>query len=242
LVSLANIIKNKDQDYTVEEKKAIMEGKKFYMDYKESKNFEDLNSPDSRVKMKLVHIDRTSIATGFATTVVDASVEECAAHAFSKLGNREHKRVRQKQGISFLKVINVNPHTLHFATTRELGVPGLSPRDTRSKVIWSKDKNGNILVDASDTSDLNDKFPVKTGNVLATAHSLWVCEPLEPIAGVAQTALTAIVKAELRGNIPSSIMKRIAPKFLTQVSDFRKKFDKSEEIDAANRELLQEEM
>ena len=82
LASLANIIKNEPQDYSEEEKVAIRKGKEFYEKCKEDENFDDLKSPDERVKMKLVHVDVDSVVTGVATTVVNASVEECAAHEF----------------------------------------------------------------------------------------------------------------------------------------------------------------
>ena len=78
--ALANIIKNVPQHYTDEEEEAIREGKEFYEECKENKNFDKLKSPDSRVKMKLVHVDGASHGTAVATTVVDASVEECAAY------------------------------------------------------------------------------------------------------------------------------------------------------------------
>ena len=79
---LANIIKNEPQDYTDEEEDAIRKGKEVYEKCKKEENFDDLKSPDERVKMKLVHVDGASSGTAFANTIVDASVEECAAYEF----------------------------------------------------------------------------------------------------------------------------------------------------------------
>ncbi|GMI39438.1 hypothetical protein TrCOL_g10183, partial [Triparma columacea] len=70
--SLANIIKNEPQDYTDEEKVAISKGKEFYENCKKEENFDELKSPDEKVKMKLVHVDGASSGTAFATTVIDA--------------------------------------------------------------------------------------------------------------------------------------------------------------------------
>ena len=56
LAKLAEIIKNEEQDYDDDEKEAIRKGKEFYEKCKESENFEELESPDDRVEMKLVHV------------------------------------------------------------------------------------------------------------------------------------------------------------------------------------------
>ncbi|GMI43365.1 hypothetical protein TrCOL_g9828 [Triparma columacea] len=98
LASLANIIKNKPQDYSEEEKLAIRKGKEFYEKCKEDENFDDLKSPDERVMMKLVHVDGASSGTGVASTVVDASVEECAAYEFY-LDSRENRKILKERGI-----------------------------------------------------------------------------------------------------------------------------------------------
>ncbi len=108
---LANVIKNEPQDYTEEEEKAVRKGKKFYEKCKEGRNFNDLKSPDKRVQMKLVHVDGASSGTGFATTIVDASVEECAANEIVGLDSREKVMKAKKSGITFLKVVKHNPHT-----------------------------------------------------------------------------------------------------------------------------------
>ncbi|GMI41984.1 hypothetical protein TrCOL_g13771 [Triparma columacea] len=165
LASLTNIIKNERQDYTDEEKAAIRKGKEFFEKCKEDKNFDDLKSPDERVKMKLVHVDGASSGTGFATTVVDASVDEY-------------------------------------------------------------------------TEDLKEEFPVKTGNVTVKGHSVWVFEPLQSVGDVSQTSVTFTTKVDLGGVIFSSIVNKIAPRFLAQVSDLRKKFNKSKEIDTFKRQQI----
>ncbi|GMI40334.1 hypothetical protein TrCOL_g12993 [Triparma columacea] len=63
LEALTNILRNEPQDYTKEEKQAIRKGKEFYEKCKEGRNFDELKSPDERVKMKLVHVDGESVAT-----------------------------------------------------------------------------------------------------------------------------------------------------------------------------------
>jgi hypothetical protein len=235
---LANIIKNEPQDYTEEEEKAIRKGKKFYEKCKKDGNFNDLKSPDERVKMRLVHVDGASSGTCFATTVVDASVEECAASKVSILGSREDARNAKKWGLTFLKTINVNHHTLYYITTRNLGLPGFALRDGRSKVIWCKQDNGKVIVDVSHTKELEREYPVKAENVLVKIHTVWVFEPLDPIGGVPQTSVTLTTHVDLGGIFFSSVINQLAPRFLTIVSDLREKFDKSKEIDTFKRQQI----
>jgi hypothetical protein len=235
LASLANIIKNEPQDYTDEEKVAIRKGKEFYEKCKEDENFDDLKSPDERVKMKLVHVDGASSGTGFATTVVDASVEECAAYEFY-FGSREFRKTSKERGITEYHVKNGNDHTFYYITTRELGLPGFAPRDGRSKVTWFKQHDDKIIIDVADTDQIQVDFPTKDGNVLGKAHTVWVFEPLHTVGDVPQTSVTFTTKVDLGGVFYSSIMNKIAPRFLAQVSDLRKKFDKSKEIDAFKRQ------
>ncbi|GMI44741.1 hypothetical protein TrCOL_g7074 [Triparma columacea] len=235
---LANVIKNEAQHYTDKEKVAIRKGKEFYEKCKVDKNFDDLKSPDERVTMKLVHIDGASSGTGYATTVVDASAEECAANIIVGLDSREKVEKAKKKAITFLKVIKVNPHTNYYVTTRELGLPGLVPRDNRSQHIWLKQEDGKVIIDQADTQDLKETFPVKAGNVLLDFHGVWFFEPLEPIGDVPQTSVTFTIKADLGGVIFSSIMNKIAPRFLAQVSDLRKKFDRSKDIEIFKRQQI----
>jgi hypothetical protein len=221
LENLAKIMRNEQQNYTEEEKLAIRKGKEFYEKCKEERNFDDLQTPDERVKVKLAHVDGASSGTALATTVVDASVEECAASEFAKLGNREHKRNAKNSGITDLNVVTVNPCTLFFIFTRDFGLPGFAPRDGRSKVTWFKQQDGKVIIDVADTDELQVDFPVKAGNVLAKAHTVWVFEPLDPIGGVLQTSVTLTTKMDLGGIFFSSIVNKIAPRsiFVVKVTD-----------------------
>ncbi|GMI47646.1 hypothetical protein TrCOL_g5426 [Triparma columacea] len=232
---LVNIIKNEPQDYSEEEKVAIRKAKEIYEKCKDDEKFDELKSPDERVKMKLVHVDGASSGSGFATTVVDASVEECAANEITSLNSRNEMKKAKMNGITTMKVVNVNPHTFYYITTRKLGIPGFVPRDGRSKVTWFKQHDGKAIIYFTDTEDLKEEFPVKTGNVTVKGHSVWVFEPLDPVGGVPQTSVTFTTKVDLGGVVFSSIVNKIAPSFLAQVSDLRKKFDRSRDIDASTR-------
>ena len=155
--ALANIIKNVPQHYTDEEEAAIEKGKEFYEECKESKNFDKLKSPDSRVKMKLVHVDGASHGTGVATTVVDACVEECAAYEFY-MDSREFKRTSKGRGVAKYNVKHVSDHTFYYFLTRELGLPGFAPRDGRSTITWLEQDGGKFIIDVEDTEELKEEF------------------------------------------------------------------------------------
>ena len=79
---------------------------------------------------------------------------------------------------------------------------------------------------------------MKAANVLVKIHTVWVFEPLGPIGDVPQTSVIFTTNVDLGGVFYSSIMNKIAPRFLGVVSDLRKKFDKSKEIEALNRQQI----
>jgi hypothetical protein len=72
-----------------------------------------VKSPDPEVKMKLVHVEGASIATGTAMTVVDASVEECAAWVCTDLDSRETRSKMKQYGLVDFNVKHINSHSLY---------------------------------------------------------------------------------------------------------------------------------
>ena len=92
LTKLVKIIKNEEQEYDDEEKRVIKEGKEFHEKCQRIEKMKILSSPDSRVEMKMVHVDKESLGSGIASAVVDATVEECAANEIIGLDSREKRR------------------------------------------------------------------------------------------------------------------------------------------------------
>jgi len=191
---------------------------------------------DPKVNLKLVHLDGESLVTGVVTTVVDTSVEECAANEFCSLYSRKFKRSARDRGITDFTVKCINDHSLYYLTTRNLGVliPGFAEREFRLKATWKKDDLGNALVYFEDTSECDITHPVKSKSVVTSVQTFWFFEPLPSIGGVPQTKVTLTSKVNLRGAIPSRIMNALAPRFASTVSDLRKKFDRNRSIDTAN--------
>jgi hypothetical protein len=162
-------------------------------------------------------------------------VEECAAYEVN-LDSRENRKILKERGITEYHIKKPNAHTQYYITTRNLGLPGFAPRDGRSKMTWFKQEDGKVIIDVADTDKLQVDFPVKAGNILVKIHTVWVFEPLDPIGGVPQTSVTFTTKVDLGGVFYSSITNKLAPRFLATVSDMRKKFDKSQEIDIFKRQ------
>uniref|UniRef100_A0A7S2QVG9 Protein kinase domain-containing protein n=1 Tax=Triparma pacifica TaxID=91992 RepID=A0A7S2QVG9_9STRA len=225
---LVNIIRNEEQEYNEEEKRAIKKGKEFYEKCKVIEKIKKLSCADKRVEMKLVQLDGESLVTGIATTVVDASVEECAAFQYF-LDSREHKKKSEERKILEQQIRHVNSHTLYYSTTRQISTVSRY-RDWRSKVTWLKEVDGSICIDFSDTKDTMEEFPVKEGNVLASAHTVWIFEPEDPIGEIPQTRVTFTSRVDAGGNVPAKAMTYISKRFGAVVSKLRMKFDKGDEI------------
>ena len=85
--------------------------------------------------------------------------------------------------------------------------------------------------------DCEDPDIADKGFVRASAHTLFSFKRLPAIGGVPQTLVTFNTRVSLNGVIRSSIMRRNTVGILTKLSGMRKKFDKSEEIDAARHEM-----
>merc|ERR1711871_168124 len=133
----------------------------------------------------------------------------------------------------------MSDHTLYYFTTRDFGFL-LKPRDSRSKVTWMKEEEGNIVLDVSDTKDFMDGYPRREGNVLLSGHTVWIFKPLEPVGEIPQTAVSLVTRVDAGGNVPTVAMNHNLKKFLSSLSDLKKIFDKTKEIDAYKRSKEEE--
>ena len=235
MMSVANTIKNEPQNYTQEEDAAIKKGIELYEKCKEMAmldKFDKVKSPDDKVNMKSVPIEG-SLATGLATAVIDASVEESVAYEYADLYSRSFNKKSKERGITFLHVKKISDHSQYYSSTRSLGIPGFSLREARNKITWKK-LNDKVMFVVSDTNDLLEEFPIGKGNVLIQSHIVWMFEKMEPIGNVPQTAVTLSAQFNLGGVFSSKsaslLTKVAAPKYLSLLSDLRQRFDKSKEI------------
>ena len=88
-----------------------------------------------------------------------------------------------------------------------------------------------------DTSDKEAAFPRDKNAIQGSVYSLWFFKPLDYIGDVPQTAVTFIINADLGGKIPIAVANRVIPKFVSIAHLLRLKFDKSEQIEAYERQI-----
>jgi hypothetical protein len=185
--------------------------------------------------MKAVHLDGESLVTGVATTVIDASPEDAASDLYQSLYSRAFQRSAKSYGILDLEVKHTNPHSLYYLTTRDLGVPGLAPREFRTRVIWTRIKEGRIFLNIVSTQDLDKEIALKKTSVIGNTISTWCFDPVEDLHGIPQTTVTFTSHVDIKIAVPSIVMNRLTRNFGGQLSDLRKKLDRSLEVDTIKR-------
>ena len=238
VASLAKIIKEKSQDYSLEEEALVRRGKNFLEKIQEGHKKLELKSPDNRVKMTSVTLEEETIASGIATTTVDATPEECAASQYYGTNSRRQRELDKTNNVYQREVSQVNEHKLHWLTRRDMGVLRFAPREFKVKLIWKKEDNGNVYLFIFSSDDNVEDFKPSAKCVTAAVETVWLFEPMQAVGTVAQTRVTFASKVDLKGFIPSAVMNLLTINFLASASNLRKQFDKSKEIDASNRSVI----
>ena len=76
--------------------------------------------------MDLIYQDGSTAAVGRAVTVVDATIETCAAWEFTKM-TRERLKLHYDKGGLEREIVKLNNHSNLYFSAREFGVPGFAP-------------------------------------------------------------------------------------------------------------------
>jgi len=134
--SLARIMERGPQTYSAEEH-AMVNKVQVKLGMFEWKDFDELDSPDHLVKMG-ARFDEEEAGIVRASTVVDASVFECAAWDLLKTSRAQTKA--KKNVVSSFTKINDHNSLCHFM--REIKIPGFSPREFLTRVVWRKQEQG----------------------------------------------------------------------------------------------------
>ena len=242
LLALAETVRSEPQEYTSEEKEMIQKSRDFYNLYasasKNNNNYKRVKTPDSRVTTKGIHIDGDHMAAGKTTTVVDADVATCLAYCYIK-DSRAARESRKKKRILEAAVRKINDHSQLYLSIRDIKVPGLANREWRCRALWEAcGENGAYFLTFFDTQDLNEEFPVKANNVVASSHTVYLFEPLEKIGSIPQTRVTTVARVDIKGSVQTIFMKRLMVGYSIGVSMMRQTYDRSDEIDAENRLLI----
>ena len=172
-----------------------------------------------------------------AKSVVDASVETCAAETLNLMSRACMRSAFADGRVDQRKLLQLNKHGVIFQEVFDLGVEGKNnyfQAVTKNVCRWVNDKT---LVVACESADHPDFVTYKDVRRVGKT-SLLKFEQLLPLRGVSQTEVS--YTEELRGikdlEGGSTVERRSAVKRLKFVSNMRMFFDSSRLIDKKGRE------
>ena len=224
------------QEVYSEEEEALLQRvcQKFEGSLEEIK-WKRLNSPDTFVKMDGIFEEgRSTAMIGRAVTIVDASIEECAAWEHARMSRKRMKEHHNFGGLE-KSVVKLTNHSELYYLVVDLGGKTIAPREWLTKVVWKMVSEDTMMVGFEDTKDNNFPPGAGKGYVRASSGCLWKYERLPEVLGIPQTRVTYTQQVDLKGFIPSFVMNSKLTETLKHLSNMRKKFDKSLEIDAGRR-------
>ena len=224
-----------DEVYSEEEEALIQRVRqKFEVSLDESK-WKLLKSPDIFVKMESIFEEEKKSAAGIgrAITVVDASLEECAAWELARMTREVIKR-QIDFGCLDREIVKLNNHAELFHNVIDLGVRGFDCREWLLKGVWKMIDQNTMLTGFEDIE--HGDFPIGAKNhVRASAGAFWKYEQLDDVAGIPRTRVTYIQQMDLKGFIPHAVINSKTVGTLGYLSDMRKKFDRTLDIDKSRR-------
>ena len=238
LMSLAQAIRTQPQKYTLREKEIVTRGQEFFQDCnRNSSAYKTLRSPDPGVVIRAMHARGDSVATGVATTVIDADVATCLAHEFTK-DSRAATAKRKSNRTVNVALRKLNDHSHLYLTVRNLGIRGLFDREFRVRGVWQLYTDGAAILVYEDTTDLDQEYPPKAGNVVASIQTACFFKPLSSVHGIPQTKVTFVARADLKGFISAIFSNPLAGKVFSNLPELRRRFSQGHRIDAANRLVI----
>ncbi|GMI34758.1 hypothetical protein TeGR_g897, partial [Tetraparma gracilis] len=193
--------------------------------------FRPIDSRDHLVKMFVFLPEDKSAAVMRASAVFDTTPEECVAMETEK----ESRAIMKKDEYLEKSILHLNAHSYVYHVVVDLGVPGFTPREFLTLVVWRKEGDCfNLYYGPTE----HDNFP-QTGKWLrGRSNCMFAFKQIEDAGGTPQTLVTMTQKVELAGNIPRFLLESDdkAIDNLMYNSRLRLKFDKSLNIDLKNME------
>ena len=114
--------------------------------------------------------EKDSLISGIASAIIDTSMEEAAAYEYLKMSREGVRAHREKGGIEKF-VRRINDHSQYYVQSRDLGIPGLGPREWRTLMIRKNEGDDKMIITYEDTKDLDEDIP--TSNVVGKAKTTW---------------------------------------------------------------------
>ena len=185
--------------------------------------------------------EETRIVKAFATTTVDTSIEQCASYELLQT-SRKGLKAHYDGGGKEIRVSKVSQHSNIFLLARDLGVKGLAVREWIAKITWKRVDKDTIVITYEDCNgDASVGITPNKEYVRGSSSTyMRLTRKEELFGGVPQTEVQYVTTIGFRGLIPIWIIRLGTIAFLSTLSGMRKKFDKSEEVDAARHEQLME--
>ncbi|GMH72745.1 hypothetical protein TL16_g05998 [Triparma laevis f. inornata] len=238
-MELANFIRKKhaEQEYSGEELDMISRVKALF---EKGAKWGELVSPDLFVKMEYStwqpDDDKSTIHQFRGSTVIDDTLEDCAAWEMKKMTRERNRGYRSFGGLE-RHVVPLNSHSEMYHAVYETGVASFVPREWLLKVVWKKESDRELYVVYEDME--HPDFPINDAyHIRVKTAMLWKYERLPSKEGFPQTKVTYCQQLDMRGQMPNFIMNSRAVGTLAILMGMRRKFDQSDEIDQSRRNNL----
>jgi len=225
---IARRISDEGQTYTAEEM-SVIEGITEKLGNLATADFEHLESPDPFIQMDSALTDTGGV--GRATCVIDASVELCAAWELAKMSRANLREYHEFDGIE-RGFRRLNDHSFILQVVYKV-FPGFSPREWVVGYIWRWADAKTLIIVAADAPHAD--FPEGTRFIRTYNNISYEFTELPPVGGVPQTSITHSQRSELSGQIPRAVVRMGSRSTFLHIGMMRKEFDKSLQIDLANR-------
>ena len=123
-------------------------------------DYEHLESPDVFVKLDKVVEEGASPLIGRGITVVDTTLQDCAAWEWALSTREKSKSYCEGSGLE-KNIVKLNDHSQLFHVVYDLGIPGSQPREWLTKIVWKKQDDGSLVNVFEDVK--HDNFPEQSG-------------------------------------------------------------------------------
>jgi len=228
---LARTIRDEPQTYTARELEVLRVAREQLASVNED-DMREMQSPDCLVTMSFVSFAGSDDTVLRASTVIDQTVETCAAFE-SNLMDRWHLKESHQNGEIERQVVEKTGHASVFQLVLNLDIPGFEPREMVLQNVWKWEREGKLILIQVSTE--HERFPMRRHFVRGEVAVIWTYEQLPPLNGIPQTQVTYALKFDLKGAVPKWVVTLLGADELMYLSRIRAKLDRSSEVDLGAR-------
>ncbi len=242
----SNMKRGRQETYSNAEKDTLKRVEMTFIELQKISNLStrprEVESPDLSISMSKFLDPDSGLVVWKCSTDIDAEPEVVAAYRFI-LDLREHRKIQFSHNGTFKQLYEPkNNHHAILYSLNGISVRAISRRLTLMRSIWKSDGDGNIVMAYETISDPEDeeykKFPAGKGEVRTETSLLFKLRKKRNNPNMCHLDFQA--KFNFGGYFPSSVMNRLSERRLRQISRWRRRFDRTDEIEAmARRETLE---